>query len=234
MTAGKWWDLQELGPRRWRLVTRDMALEGTLGPPSVPLSLFPSCYDASTLLCLTSTLWYTASSSSPNMGATNRRLRGQLSFKKLQEGREDWNVSQISIQGKREEDTVISCPPIPSEMANLPVWWQWSCCLQACKSSGPVAHGFCWRAVSTRWAPPPGSCLRWWNRNIKDPCHCLRWWHPTLWIVPTLKIPWNVAWHSTETQSQRGISLNKSCPPSPSSSLWGVLITGTPSETLES
>lgn len=37
------------------------------------------------------------------MGATNRRLRGQLSFKKLQEGREDWNVSQILIQGKRRK-----------------------------------------------------------------------------------------------------------------------------------
>lgn len=58
------------------LVTRDTASEGTLGPPSVLLSLFSSCYEASTLLC------HTASSSSPNMGATNRRLRGQLGFKK--------------------------------------------------------------------------------------------------------------------------------------------------------
>lgn len=49
----------------------------------------------------------------------------------------------------------------------------------------------------------------------------------------TLKVPWNVAWDSTETQSQFGISLHKSCPPQPGSSHWGVLTTGTPSETLE-
>lgn len=92
------------------LVTRDTASEGTLGPPSVLLSLFSSCYEASTLLC------HTASSSSPNMGATNRRLRGQLSLKKKTTGGKGRLKCVPDFNPRREEeDMVISCPPSPSE-----------------------------------------------------------------------------------------------------------------------
>lgn len=177
MTAGKWWDLQELV---WSLELRprrghwDLHLFFFLSSPAAmkqaPCSATRPHHRPQT--------W----------GQPTVDWGGSWVLKKLQEGREDWNVSQISIQGKRRKTWGYPAhhPLQNGELSSLVPIELLPPGLQVVKSCG---SWLLLKSPEHKASITSRQLLRWQNRNIKDPCHCLSWWHPTLWIVPPWKFP---------------------------------------------
>lgn len=176
------------------------------------------------------------------MGATSHSLRGLLSLKKntrwpnVYRGKGKIEMCPRFQPRERGGGRGDILPSIPFRNDEVPGSAAIELLTPGLQPSSTVAHCLWWRAMSTARAPPLGSCLKWWHGNTKDPSCSLGCCHPTLWVIPHLENSPRVWLRIPLRHLRHGHSLaspSTDPAPSPSSSLWGVLITGTPSESLE-